>query len=37
MRCSQEGFEELFRGPLAEAFAEFMESLWGRAVVMSRP
>jgi SAM-dependent methyltransferase len=30
LECSQEGLEKLFRGPLAEAFAELMVSLWDR-------
>lgn len=30
MQCSQNGLEKLFRGSLADAFVEFMESLWER-------
>ena len=29
-KCSQEGLEKLFQGPLAEAFIELMQSMWSR-------
>lgn len=34
--CRQEGLEEVFRGGLAEAFAEYMLSLWDRGLREAR-